>query len=153
MAWGKLDICALGGVNGLALCADKIIYKMNSEKKRNWFLKMINIVVTFLFISFTWIFFRAETFAEAWLVVKAICTLQDGIVQPYFWSYVAIIILAIGTISAYVKSLIYNLPEIKGFYPILDLKKVGNLTLFFVFIGLIICLGYTGENPFVYFQF
>jgi alginate O-acetyltransferase complex protein AlgI len=42
---------------------------------------------------------------------------------------------------------------VNGFYPILNLSKIPQLALFMIFTGLIIGTAYTGENPFVYFQF
>ena len=137
-----------GGINGIALCVDKLL----GRKKRTGILRMINILITFLFISFTWIFFRSESFEVAGSVIKGIFTLQDGIRQPFAWSFIALVILLICTIVADVKSRKSN-ADIEGFYPILNLNKVIGLTIFFVEIGLIVGLAYTGQNPFVYFQF
>ena len=137
-----------GILNGLALCIDKIAFKQDKKG----FPGAFSTLGTFLFITFTWIFFRAESFTTAWIFIKGICTFQDGIRQPFSWSFLAIIILGISTIVAgiYAKK---NQTEIRGYYPILDLNSVMGLTIFFVEIGLILGLAFTGENPFVYFQF
>jgi alginate O-acetyltransferase complex protein AlgI len=42
---------------------------------------------------------------------------------------------------------------LNGFYPVLDLSKFWQLTVFFIFVGILFGLAYTGENPFIYFQF
>ena len=41
----------------------------------------------------------------------------------------------------------------EGFYPQLNLNTIPGLLVFFLFVGLTLGLAYTGENPFIYFQF
>ena len=137
-----------GAINGAALCVDKV----RRKKKQQGVTKIINIIATFLFITFTWIFFRAESFEVAGAVIKGIFTLQNGIKQPFTWAFVALAVLSVATVMAENKSK-KEKKETDGYYPILDLNSVWGLTAFFVEIGLIFALAYTGENPFVYFQF
>ncbi len=139
-----------GALNGIALCIHKRISK---NKKKHFYIKTLNIFLTFTFISFTWIFFRADNFSIAWDIIKGIFTLQQGVSQPYFWSFVAIIVLVIFTICAIIKSHKNNEKEIKGYYPIVNLNTISGLTTFFTVLGLILGLAFTGEQPFVYFQF
>lgn len=137
-----------GGVNGLALCIDKLL----PHKKKGIVSQVLSILLTFSFVSFTWIFFRADSFFVAWTVIKSILTFQNGIRQPFSWSFVAIALLVISTICAIIKNN-KDLRRIDGYYPMLNLDSVVGLTIFFVTIGLILGLAYTGDNPFVYFQF
>lgn len=137
-----------GGINGLALCADKLRH----EKQQNGVVRTIKVVVTFFFITFTWIFFRADSFSVAWTVVKGIFTLQNGIRQPFAWTFAAFAFLIISTAAAEKKAK-KGATETNGYYPILNLDSVWGLTIFFVELGLMLALAYTGENPFVYFQF
>ena len=138
-----------GALHGLALCIDKLLPKKN----QHIIFRILGITGTFLFVSFSWIFFRADSFSTAWQIINGIFCLQEGIIQPFAWSIVAIIILAIATAIAIVKSRRQNLQETIGFVPILNLNTVSGLTIFFFISGLIICLAFTGESPFVYFQF
>lgn len=139
-----------GALHGVALCVDKLIYK---KKERNIFVRMIKITATFIFVSFTWIFFRAESFDKAWIIIRSIITLQRGISQPFFWSFVAIIVMLISTIIAIINSKKLGKHEVTGFYPILNLDSVFGLTIFFIACGFALSLAFTGEAPFVYFQF
>ena len=140
-----------GGLNGLALCAEKSIFnRFNHENCRG--INLLKIIGTFVFISFTWIFFRADTFSTARSVIEGIFTLQDGIRQPFSWSFVSVLFLSISSYATYKKSRNAD-DEIVAFYPILNLNTICGLTLFFVELGLILSLAFTGENPFVYFQF
>lgn len=136
---------AWGGVNGLALCIEKF-FKLR-------FSKIIKVLATFMFISFTWIFFRAETFSDAWKIIKGIFTLQNGIRQPFMWSFIALGLLIISEVVAILKAYHEKVNEVRGFCPILDLNTIVGLTTFFTFLGLILGFAFTGENPFVYFQF
>ncbi len=140
-----------GGLNGVALCVDKVLTR--EKKEKSTFGKVVGILTTFIFISFTWIFFRADNFAVAWEVIKGIFTLQPGIQQPFIWSFVAIGLLIIGTICAIVKSHKNGDKYVEGYYPTVNLSTIKGLTIFFVVIGLILGLAFTGEQPFVYFQF
>lgn len=132
-----------GGINGLALCADK-----RRKPQRHRFPRILG---TFLFITFTWIFFRADSFSTAWAVLAGIVTLQDGIRHPFFWSFVALALLGIHTARACLRTAPGK--PVHDEYPILKLNSLWGLTAFFFILGLILCLAFTGENPFVYFQF
>lgn len=133
-----------GLINGLLLCVEKMLFNAKSDKHN-----FIRIISTFVVISFTWIIFRAETFDKIIEIFVCIFSMQKGAFQPYLYSFLAFIVLIIATICAK-KNSDY---QINGYYPIQDLSTIKGLTLFFTFIGFIICLAYTNANPFVYFQF
>ena len=115
--------------------------------------KIYQMIRTYLLFSFAMIFFRASSFSNAWQVIKGIFTLQKGIKQPFVWSFVAMMLLLIFTIGAVIKSRKNNEKQIEGYYPIVNLDTVWGLTVFLVVLGLILGLAFTGEQPFVYFQF
>ncbi len=138
-----------GGLHGAALVLDKL----RPRREHGVAGGAVGTILTFAFVSFAWIFFRAETFADAWTVILGVATFQDGIRQPFIWSFVSIAILCICTFAAARKTRFGRDSAIHGRYPVLDLNTVRGLTLFFTLCGLILGLAYTGENPFVYFQF
>lgn len=140
-----------GGLNGLALCAEKIFPP--AKNKNGIFHSIMKIIAVFVFISFTWIFFRAENFSGAWAVIRGIFTLQDGIRQPFFWSFAALVILIVSELAALLVSNRKRSDTVRGFIPLMNLNTITGLTVYFVFVGLILGLAFTGENPFVYFQF
>lgn len=139
-----------GAMHGLALCVDKSLPKKLFSKG---FLKFVGITLTFSFVSFLWIFFRADNFEVAWQVIRGVITLQDGIVQPFSWSFLAIVVVSVAYIFATCRSKKHKDPAINGFYPVFSLNTIRGLTFLLIEIGLILCLGFTGEHPFVYFQF
>lgn len=136
-----------GGLNGLLMIVEKMVIKDSDNKLFN----ALRIIMTYVLISFTWLFFRADGFGNAIDVLRAIFAFKSGIVQPYLWSMLAFAVLTISTIAAVNKSEDKN--RVDGYYPIQDLTSVKGMTIFFIFVGLIICLAYTNANPFVYLQF
>lgn len=131
-----------GLINGVLLCVEK---RINIKRDKN----ILNIVVTYILISFTWIFFRAESFSVALTIIKSIITFKDGINQPYLWSIFSFIITLVVTYIIYKKQ---RNNEYNN-YLIQDLDTIKGLVILFVLIGLTICLAYTNTSPFVYFSF
>lgn len=138
-----------GALNGLALCADKL-YKKNCRTAIG---EMACIVITFCFITFTWVFFRADTFDVSWKIMKGIFTMQRGIVQNFFWSYISMALVLIATVCAFIHSKKEKDDTVNGYYPLVSLNSVRGLTIFFIACGMVLGLAFTGEAPFVYFQF
>jgi alginate O-acetyltransferase complex protein AlgI len=151
-----------GGLHGAALCAHKYFLKRVSRKAKprppKRFAATLHFIAaitgTNIFVCFCWIFFRAESFSAACNIIAAVLTWQDGIIQPYIWTFIAFGLLIAAFITAIVKhGKNSGRGQVDGFYPVLDLSKFWHLTLFLVFIGLTVGLAFTGENPFIYFQF
>jgi len=138
-----------GGLNGLALCVDKL----RKQEYQTICGKALGRVITYCFITFTWIFFRADTFSTAWAVIKGMFTLQDGVAQNFFWSYVSIVLVIIATACAVMRSKKKGDKYINGYYPSVSLNSFWGLTVFFIACGMVFSLAFTGEAPFVYFQF
>ncbi len=138
-----------GALNGLALCVDKL-RRRDGESILG---KASGVVLTYCFITFTWIFFRADSFETAWAVIRGIFTAQTGIVQNFMWTYVSVCLLVTASACAVARAHKRGLASTNGYYPVVSLNKVGGLTLFFTVCGLVIALAFTGESPFVYFQF
>lgn len=138
-----------GALNGAALCADKLLPK----RQANSLVRVLRMMGTFLFITLTWVFFRADTFAQAAAILRGVISLQNGILQPFAWTFVAIAALIAATLCAVRKAKRGGATWVSSYYPLLDLTTVKGLTIFFIELGAILGLAFTGEQPFVYFQF
>ena len=138
-----------GGINGLALCAEKKFLR----PRYNSGYSVMKTCLTFSFISFTWIFFRSASFSQAWRILRAIFTLQAGIRHPFSWSFIALVLMILCEICAFLRAKRLGMTQVQGFCPVLNLNTIAGLTAYFVFVGLILTLAFMGENPFVYFQF
>ena len=148
-----------GLLHGIALAVHKVwmLKTSSAEKRHSVISNVLSIAVTFLFTNFCWIFFRADTIQDAFIVIRRILSFDTGLRQPYMWLFIALAILMISVIAALFhsrgetgKKKKENTSFINGFYPLVKLESFWGLVLFFVFAGAIICLAYTGGSPFIY---
>ena len=146
---------AWGALHGVALCVHKLWMKLVGHDKYYKGTTIGNIVsgvVTYLFVAFCWIFFRANTFENAWQIIKAIFTWQDGVCFVSSWTILGILLTAVCTSIACIRSKKQKTTP-DGFYLELDLNTIIGMTIFLVVLGMTLGLAYTGSNPFIYFQF
>ncbi|MBQ5357597.1 MAG: MBOAT family protein, partial [Oscillospiraceae bacterium] len=144
-----------GALHGCALCIHKIWMKFMKHDKNHSGTVAGNIcsgVLTYVFVAFCWIFFRAENFDIARAVIEGITGWQDGIIYISSWTVFGIASAVISTLIAWIRSRVRK-TDIQGFYLILDLESIFGLVVLFVALGICFALAYTGSNPFIYFQF
>ena len=134
-----------GLFNGMILCGEKMLGL--NDKKGNPF----RTVLTFLVISLTWVFFKAQDVTSAIALIYGMISLQKGIFQMYSWSFFSIVVIVVCETICIIKN--KDSDAVHGFYPLQDLRTVKGLTFFLIFIGLIISLAYTSVSPFVYIGF
>lgn len=144
VAWGTL--------HGLALCVHKFFKKMVPGKQNSIPVTVLSIVGTYLFVAICWIFFRAESFTKALLILQQMIPGQAGITKYFSFSIFAIVVVLVATVCAVIVSKKRN-TRFEGFYPVLDLSKFWSLVVIWTVIGLIAGLGYVEGSPFIYFAF
>ncbi|MDR3238435.1 MAG: MBOAT family protein, partial [Spirochaetia bacterium] len=126
-----------GAAHGIALCIHRFL-KRKTFNARGKIYSLASCLLTNVFVCFCWVLFRADTFSTASDIFTGIFSWQNGIMQIYSWSVIAIIFLAAGSIAAVLKQKNNPLQTtglVSGFYPILDLEKFWQLVLFFVAAG------------------
>lgn len=149
-----------GLLHGLALAAHKAWMELtgSAKKTHSAVSNVISITLTFLFTTFCWIFFRAESLPKALAVIGRIFSFKTGVFQPFLWLFITLIIYFVCVAVAVNKSRSnpeekpkkLNFSFVNGFYPTLDLSKFWHLVVLFVFVGCIILFAYTGGSPFIY---
>lgn len=148
-----------GLLHGIALAIHKAWMTITkSDIKKPFAIEsLISIIITFLFTTFCWIFFRADSLSHALSIIGRIFSFDSGLEQPYMWLFISAIILAIASIVAYLQSKKkrdkvkkLNVSLVEGYYPLVELSSFWGLVIFFVFCGLILCFAYTGGSPFIY---
>lgn len=141
-----------GFLSGVAQCVYRLTGPVRKKIRPNPVLTAVNIFLTYTFICFTAIIFRASDIRTAWQMIVDIFTLHPGIHYVSFWGVFGLAAVWIGHIAALVRGKkLGTAPD--GYYPIVSLKSFGGLLVFFTFVGLTLALGYTGQSPFIYFQF
>ena len=144
-----------GLLHGLALTVHKLWRRRPGQRRYNGFTAGLSICLTFLFVSFCWIFFRAESLGEAMQILSAIVIWREGVQNPYLWLFVSAAVCLMATAAAAFRSRKNpaakpGFSRIQGFYPLVNLNSFWGLTWFFLWIGLILGLAYTGGSPFIY---
>ncbi|MHC4176356.1 MAG: MBOAT family O-acyltransferase [Planctomycetota bacterium] len=121
-------------------------YSLTRSLERTFFYgqqvpRFVKQVLTFSFVTFAWIFFRAESFGDAWLIVGRI--FQFGRVDPRCPLLLVGLILAVWVYQfIYESKLRWTLAPA----PV----RMGLVVLMLLYVAVV---GGSGEEPFIYFQF
>ena len=146
---------AWGAMHSVALIVHKLFMqwkqaKFGDKKATCLVWNVFSSFITYVFVTFCWIFFRATSFTNAADVIKGIFSMQVGISQPFTWSMFA---LALLVVSSFCNQKISQNKRIFCGVPIQDLTTIKGQTLFFVLCGLTIILAYVGNTAFIYGNF
>ncbi len=147
-----------GGIHGLLQIIEDILHiKKNTNKYSfTWFLRVI---LLFIIISFTWVFFRAQNISQANYIFK---NMFIGITHPLtyirsgLYSFDVKPAYLLITLSLYLLPLfVFDLISVKNncFALISKQNKIIRYTIYFVIVLMILLLHYVGEVSFIYFQF
>ena len=147
-----------GGIHGLLQILEDILHIKKNTKKYS-FIWYIRVILVFIIMTFTWVFFRAQNINEALYVFS---NMFKGIAHPL--SYLRSGIYSFGvkptyllvTLTLYLLPLfIYDLLSVNYdcFTLINKQNKVKRYTIYFVILFMILLLHYVGEVSFIYFQF
>ena len=141
-----------GGLHGIGLAVNKLrIFLFGEKTNRRWFVRAVSVFFTFQFVSFCWIFFRAQNMQDAGLILRQI--FQDFLpasfdrLLPVYGG--AFTLMAAGYI-------IHFLPEkLKEFYRGLFIKIPLAVQMVIVLMtGFLLYQMRTTEiMPFIYFRF
>ncbi len=125
-----------GIINGIALVVQKRFLNKNN---------LFTILLTYIFILFAWIVFRAENINNFIDIINQLW-FKEGITFISSWTIFGIVFVLFDIILS-----IKNGKQ--EYYPIQDLTTIKGLTIFFLILGFTLGLGYTGANPFIYSSF
>lgn len=140
-----------GALHGGALALERLMKPLIGRWKKYWLMKLLGWFLTFNFVAFCWIYFRAATFEDANNVIWQIANnmnfaLIPTVAQGY---YNVFILLGIGY-------LIHFFPA--GFERWLQrcfiaIPWIFQALLLAIYIWLVIQIAGTEIHPFIYFQF
>ena len=124
------------------------------RKPDSWFQKSLNVFITFNLASFAWIFFRANSTADAFLAVNKIGSVFFDFHNITKDFRNAIFAIAPGGIRMALVLIVFMfIAEYKISFPKLQLSKARNYAYFIIMLMLIIILGQSIREQFIYFQF
>lgn len=142
-----------GGIHGIALVVHKHFIKYQKKNERKPTKKIWSIVTTFIFICFTWIFFRASNFSQAIVLIEQSISFRGGVHQIYTWTMFGVLFTFGEIIYGVLKSRKNQNVKIEVAYPMLQLNKIWGLFIFFLFLGITIIWAYVGQVAFIYGKF
>lgn len=140
-----------GGLHGAILVVERFFKKI-IKVPDNWFTRIVCILLTFHFVAFCWIFFRASNFESAADVITNISKLTFS---PNEWLVVlegyqnVFILIAIGYIMHFLPENFVN--SVKSGFNAIPL--VGKATIAGLVFWLVFATASSGPQPFIYFQF
>ena len=144
-----------GALHGAALCLHKLWAKRLRARgvgDGGPVRRALGVLLTFHWVSLCWVVFRADSIGKAFRILANLFTLHAGVSFVSFWAVTALVLTALCSLATVLRSR-RNGTRPDGWYPTVDLTRFGGLTLFFAFVGLTLAVAYTGQSPFIYFQF
>lgn len=140
-----------GFAQGGAMVINRIYRKLRKIDKNTYISpvkKMIAWIPTIIFVIFSFALFKSSSMADFLVLLKKLFSFSgSGIHHMYVYTFIGIAVMAVASIFAIRNN------KGHGYYPLLDLKKLGSKVIFAVAIWVAILFSFTGSNPFVYFQF
>ncbi|MDR2999963.1 MAG: MBOAT family protein [Fibromonadaceae bacterium] len=142
---------AWGGLHGIALAIERL-FKRFIKLPENIFTRIVGVILTFHFVSFCWIFFRARDFDTAAMLIGKIG--QIGLQAEHWFSVISVyqnvlIVLLIGFVMHFLPDRFVQWLQ-RGFIHMPIVVKA-------LIIGLVFWLIYATASsevqPFIYFQF
>lgn len=140
-----------GAMHGVGLAVHKATLPLTRRLPDRWWVKALGWSVTMLYVSLLWVFFRADSWLDSWLIIKNIfTTFSLDYVGPFLsvrstWVIMMAVIITAHALPARV---IDNLGTlfVKSWW-------VVKLLVFLIVVQLV--LEFAGEDvvPFIYFQF
>ena len=139
-----------GGLNGLFQIIEKVIFpKQKINDQTSSVRKYINIACTFILINFTWIFFRANSVSDAFLIIGRIVSFEGNLFTNNIES------LIYGAILIFVLILSDILQENNNgkHYFLSNTKRYIRFLSYLFIVIIILVIGVFDSSQFIYFQF
>lgn len=140
-----------GGLHGAALCVHKL-WSARRPASRNPAATALCTFSTFAFVCLCWVPFRAADFATAAAVYEKLFAWSGGVSQMFTWALATPLLTGLATMLC----MKFNRDEdgvVHGMTPVFRLNTYSGALAFTLLVGFCLILMYTGDNPFIYFQF
>ena len=110
------------------------------------------VIFTFIFVCLCWVPFRASDFATSAAIYSKLFIWSGGITQLFTWALAVPVLTGLATLwcARFHRD---ERGSIHGEMPIFNLNTFSGVLLFTLLVGFCLILMYTGDNPFIYFQF
>lgn len=139
-----------GAIHGLCLVLEKLIYgnKIKEISDKITFPNLLRILLTFAIVNLCWIFFRAETFADATLIIGKIFTSTGSIFVDAGTLGFSCLFIALVFAMDYADE--YHAGKIRL---ITNNNIVLRWATYLILVALVLSCGVFDGGSFIYFQF
>lgn len=139
-----------GALHGFYLVVEKYLGLAKEKEKSSLGIRNgLKILLTFILVNFAWIFFRANSLSDAWVIISKIFT---EINTPLFTRWEVFAGATIALIIFFVKEISEEFLPQKFSFPDNSLTWV-RLSAYTLLISVIILFGVFDSSSFIYFQF
>ncbi len=142
-----------GGLHGMGLAVHKYFRSMKFPwlEKESWWTKLVGVSLTFHFVCFCWIFFRATSMETAGQMIWQIAAhFSPQVFGDFIAGYSTVLwLMALG----YVLHFLPHSLELKAEQFVTAMPMAGKVALTVTIIVLVIETKSAGIQPFIYFQF
>ena len=150
--WHGADIKFIfwGAMHGILLVIDKLFKTLTDNALRYKIGKLFLWIVTFHLVNLLWIFFRADSFGDALIVLNKITNLSFDMFLPVFYAYWKPITIVFAAF------LIHILPKnFKRFYrhSFYKVPLFGKIIIIVFVVFILVQVKSSAIQPFIYFQF
>jgi alginate O-acetyltransferase complex protein AlgI len=128
-----------GAVHALGCCLTRELERTSFYKER--VPKLVKQLLVFVFVSFAWIFFRAATISDAWVIVTRI--FSSGLANPYCPLLALALVFAVW---------LYQFAYESRFRSVLELRYV-RIGIVIMMIIYLVVFAPASEKGFIYLQF
>lgn len=140
-----------GAMHGVGLAVHKLFKPLLDKVPNNWAVKAVSWLLTMLCVAFLWVFFRADSWADAWLIVKNIFTNFHMDYAPVFvkvravWCVFMVVLIASHALPSKWWNTLGN--------AFVRSNWVLKLVVFIIVVQLVLQFRSETVSPFIYFQF
>ena len=138
-----------GGLHGGALAFHKLVTEKFDLDSKRW--KIAGVVITFHFVCFCWIFFRANDLTIVGQMLSQIFTnFQLQIIPGFIAGYKSVVLLMV---VGYILHFIPKSAELKAEEIVVEMSLATKAACLTAVIVLFLQIKSSGVQPFIYFQF
>ena len=140
-----------GGMHGIGLAVHKLFKPLLSKVPDVWPVKALSWALTMMCVAFLWVFFRAESWGDAWLIIKSIFTNFHWDYAPVFvqvrkvWCVFMLVLIGSHTMPSRWWDSLGNV--------FVQSKWIVKLVVFILVVQLVLQFRSETVSPFIYFQF
>jgi len=142
-----------GGLHGMGLAVHKYFRSMKFPwlEKESWWTKLVGVFLTFHFVCFCWIFFRATSMETAGQMIwQIVAHFSPQVFGDFAAGYSTVLWLMV---LGYVLHFLPHSLELKAEQFVTAMPMAGKVALTVTVIVLVIETKSAGIQPFIYFQF